>query len=44
MAVRARLLLEEEPTTDEAFEKLEKRRLKLEDEIAAFLGKVESRM
>jgi uncharacterized protein YdcH (DUF465 family) len=34
----------EEPTTDEVLEKLKKRRLKLKDEIAEFLGKLERRM
>ena len=39
-----RIESEEEPTTDEVLEKLKKRRLKLKDEIAAFLGKLERRM
>jgi uncharacterized protein YdcH (DUF465 family) len=34
----------DEPTTDEVLEKLKKRRLKLKDEIAAFIGKMERRM
>jgi uncharacterized protein YdcH (DUF465 family) len=39
-----RIESEEEPTTDEVLEKLKKRRLKLKDEIAEFLGKLERRM
>ena len=34
----------DEPTTDEVLENLKKRRLKLKDEIAAFIGKMERRM
>ena len=34
----------EEPTTDEVLERLKKRRLKLKDEIAAILTKLEHRM
>jgi uncharacterized protein YdcH (DUF465 family) len=39
-----RIESEEEPTTDEVLEKLKKRRLKLKDEVADFLGKLERRM
>jgi uncharacterized protein len=39
-----RIESEEEPTSDEVLEKLKKRRLKLKDEIAAFLTKFERRM
>lgn len=39
-----RIESEEEPTTDDVLEKLKKRRLKLKDEIAEFLGKLERRM
>jgi uncharacterized protein YdcH (DUF465 family) len=39
-----RIESEEAPTTDEALEKLKKRRLKLKDEIAAILARVERRM
>jgi len=35
---------EEEPTTDEVLERLKKQRLKLKDEIAAILTKLEHRM
>jgi hypothetical protein len=35
---------EEEPTTDEVLERLKKQRLKLKDEIAATLAKMERRM
>ncbi len=39
-----RIETEEEPTTDEVLERLKKRRLKLKDEIAGMLGKLERRM
>lgn len=39
-----RIESEEEPTTDEVLERLKKRRLKLKDEIAAILTKLEHRM
>jgi uncharacterized protein len=39
-----RIESEEEPTTDEVLERLKKRRLKLKDEIAAVLAKLEHRM
>ncbi len=39
-----RIESEEEPTTDEALEKLKKQRLKLKDDIAAMLAKLERRM
>jgi len=39
-----RIESEDEPTTDEALEKLKKRRLLLKDDIAAMLTKVERRM
>ena len=39
-----RIELEEEPTTDEVLERLKKRRLKLKDEIATILTKLEHRM
>lgn len=39
-----RIESEEEPTTDEVLERLKKRRLKLKDEIAAMLAKLERRM
>jgi uncharacterized protein len=39
-----RIESEEEPTTDEALERLKKQRLKLKDEIAAILTKLERRM
>jgi len=39
-----RIESEEEPTTDEVLEGLKKRRLKLKDEIAATLTKLEHRM
>jgi uncharacterized protein YdcH (DUF465 family) len=39
-----RIESEEEPTTDEVLERFKKRRLKLKDEIAAFLAKLEHRM
>lgn len=39
-----RIESEEEPTTDELLERLKKRRLKLKDEIAAMLAKLERRM
>jgi uncharacterized protein YdcH (DUF465 family) len=35
---------EEEPTTDEVLERFKKRRLKLKDDIAAILAKLEHRM
>ena len=34
----------EEPTTDEVLERLKKQRLKLKDEVAAVLAKLEHRM
>jgi uncharacterized protein YdcH (DUF465 family) len=39
-----RIESEEEPTTDEVLERLKKRRLKLKDDIAAILTKLERRM
>lgn len=39
-----RIESEEEPTTDEALERLKKQRLKLKDEIAVIFNKVERRM
>jgi uncharacterized protein YdcH (DUF465 family) len=39
-----RIESEEEPTDDAVHERLKKQRLKLKDEIAAFLTKVERRM
>jgi uncharacterized protein YdcH (DUF465 family) len=39
-----RIETEEAPTTDEVLERLKKRRLKLKDEIAAFLTRLERRM
>ncbi len=39
-----RIESEEEPTTDEVLERLKKRRLKLKDEVAAILAKLEHRM
>ncbi len=39
-----RIKSEDEPTTDEVLEKLKKQRLKLKDEIAASLTKLERRM
>jgi hypothetical protein len=39
-----RIESEEAPTTDEVLERLKKRRLKLKDDIAAFLARVEHRM
>jgi uncharacterized protein YdcH (DUF465 family) len=39
-----RIESEEEPTEDSVVEKLKKRRLKLKDEIASFLTRVERRM
>ena len=39
-----RIESEEEPTTDEVLERLKKLRLKLKDEIAAILTKLEHRM
>ena len=39
-----RIESEEEPTADVVLERLKKRRLKLKDEIAATLGKLERRM
>ena len=39
-----RIESEEEPTTDEVLERLKKQRLKLKDEIAAILTKLEHRM
>jgi uncharacterized protein len=39
-----RIETEEAPTTDEVLERLKKRRLKLKDEVAAFLTKLERRM
>lgn len=39
-----RIESEEEPTDDTVLEKLKKQRLKLKDEIASFLTKVERRM
>jgi uncharacterized protein YdcH (DUF465 family) len=39
-----RIESEEEPTTDEVLEPLKKQRLKLKDEIAAILTKLEHRM
>ena len=41
---RHRIEPEEEPTTDEVLERLKKQRLKLKDEIAAILTKLEHRM
>jgi uncharacterized protein len=39
-----RIESEEEPSTDEVLQRLKKRRLKLKDEIAAILTKLEHRM
>jgi uncharacterized protein YdcH (DUF465 family) len=39
-----RIETEEEPTTDEVLERLKKRRLKLKDEIASMIAKLERRM
>jgi hypothetical protein len=39
-----RIESEEEPTTDEVLERLKKRRLRLKDEIAAMLARLERRM
>jgi uncharacterized protein YdcH (DUF465 family) len=39
-----RIESEEAPTTDEVLERLKKRRLKLKDEIASILAKLEHRM
>lgn len=39
-----RIESEDEPTSDEVLEKLKKRRLKLKDDIAAVLAKLEHRM
>jgi uncharacterized protein YdcH (DUF465 family) len=39
-----RIESEEQPTTDEVLERFKKRRLKLKDDIAAFLAKLEHRM
>ena len=39
-----RIETEEEPTTDEVLERLKKRRLKLKDDVAAILAKLERRM
>jgi len=39
-----RIESEQEPTTDEVLERLKKRRLKLKDEIAAILTRLEHRM
>ena len=39
-----RIESEEEPTADEVLERLKKRRLKLKDEIASILAKLEHRM
>ena len=39
-----RIESEEEPAADEVVERLKKQRLKLKDEIASFLTKVERRM
>jgi uncharacterized protein len=39
-----RIESEEEPSTDEVLKRLKKRRLKLKDEIAAILTKLEHRM
>jgi uncharacterized protein YdcH (DUF465 family) len=39
-----RIESEEEPTTDEVLERLKKRRLKLKDEVAIILTKLEHRM
>jgi uncharacterized protein YdcH (DUF465 family) len=39
-----RIEADEEPTTDEVLEVLKKQRLKLKDEIAAVLAKLERRM
>ena len=39
-----RIESEEAPTTDEVLERLKKRRLKLKDEIAGILAKLERRM
>jgi uncharacterized protein len=39
-----RIESDEAPTTDEVLERLKKRRLKLKDEIAGILAKVERRM
>ena len=39
-----RIESEEQPTTDEVLEQLKKQRLKLKDEIAVILAKLENRM
>lgn len=39
-----RIETEEEPTTDEVLERLKKQRLKLKDDIATLLMKLERRM
>ncbi len=39
-----RIVSDEQPTTDEVLERLKKRRLKLKDEIATILAKLEHRM
>jgi uncharacterized protein YdcH (DUF465 family) len=39
-----RIESEEEPATDEVLERLKKRRLRLKDEIAAMLARLERRM
>ena len=39
-----RIESEEEPTTDEVLERLKKQRLKLKDEVAAILARLERRM
>lgn len=39
-----RIESEEEPTTDEVLERLKKQRLKLKDDIAAIIAKLERRM
>jgi uncharacterized protein YdcH (DUF465 family) len=39
-----RIESEEEPTTDEVLERLKKERLKLKDQIAGMLTKIERRM
>jgi uncharacterized protein YdcH (DUF465 family) len=39
-----RIESDDEPTSDEVLEKLKKRRLKLKDEIASMLAKLERRM
>jgi uncharacterized protein YdcH (DUF465 family) len=39
-----RIESEEEPTTDDVLERLKKRRLRLKDEIAAMLARLERRM